>query len=64
MSLFPLDLSALMPGARDIVEELTAAEVKLNIGGSVHDPNDPIGRLLFYVLAMIAEFESDLGRAR
>ena len=26
-----------MPDARDIVEELTAAEVKLNIGGSVHD---------------------------
>jgi len=25
--------------------------------GSVHDPNDPIGRLLFNVLAMIAEFE-------
>jgi hypothetical protein len=29
--------------------------VKLNIGGSLHDPNDPIGRL-FNVLAMIAEF--------
>jgi len=26
----------------------------------VHDPNDPIGRLLFNVLAMIAEFEADL----
>jgi len=43
---------------------LTAAEVKLNIGGSVHDPNDPIGRLLFNVLAMTAEFESDLIRMR
>ncbi len=43
---------------------LTAAEVKLNIGGSVHDPNDPIGRLLFNVLAMITEFESDLIRMR
>jgi len=38
--------------------------VKLNIGGSVHDPNDPIGRLLFNVLATIAEFESDLIRMR
>ncbi len=26
-------------------------------GGSVHDPTDPVGRLLFNVLAMVAEFE-------
>jgi hypothetical protein len=32
----------------------------LNLGGSVHDPTDPVGRLLFNVLAMVAEFESDL----
>ncbi len=38
--------------------------MKLNIGGSLHDPNDPIGRLLFNVLAMVAEFEADLARAR
>jgi DNA invertase Pin-like site-specific DNA recombinase len=50
--------------AKDIVDELTAKNVKLNIGGSVHDPNDPGGRLLFNVLAMIAEFGSDLIRAR
>ncbi|HEY8311147.1 MAG TPA: recombinase family protein [Gemmatimonadaceae bacterium] len=50
--------------AKDIVDELTAKNVKLNIGGSVHDPNDPIGRLLFNVLAMVAEFESNLIRAR
>ena len=37
--------------------------MKLSIGGSVHDPNDPVGRLLFNVLAMVAEFESDLIRA-
>jgi len=24
----------------------------------VHDPTDPVGRLLFNVLAMVAEFES------
>ncbi len=34
--------------------------MKLNIGGSVHDPSDPVGRLLFNVLGMIAELESDL----
>jgi hypothetical protein len=30
--------------------------VTLNMGGSVHDPHDPVGRLLFNVLGMIAEF--------
>jgi DNA invertase Pin-like site-specific DNA recombinase len=50
--------------AKDIVDELTAKNVKLNIGGSVHDPNDPVGRLLFNVLAMVAEFESDLIRTQ
>jgi DNA invertase Pin-like site-specific DNA recombinase len=50
--------------ARDIVDELTSRGVVLNIGGSVHDPSDPVGRLLFNVLAMVAEFEADLIRAR
>jgi DNA invertase Pin-like site-specific DNA recombinase len=57
-------LARSLTDARDIVEELTAAGVKLNIGGSVHDPTDPVGRLLFNVLGMIAEFESDLIRMR
>jgi len=26
----------------------------------VHDPTDPVGRVLFNVLAMVAEFEADL----
>jgi DNA invertase Pin-like site-specific DNA recombinase len=38
--------------------------VKLALGTSVHDPTDPVGRLLFNVLAMVAEFEADLIRAR
>jgi hypothetical protein len=42
----------------------TARQVKLNLGGSVHDPTDPVGRLLFNVLAMVAEFEADLARMR
>ena len=32
----------------------------LQIGGSVYDPADPTGKLLFTVLAMVAEFERDL----
>ncbi|HWT50126.1 MAG TPA: recombinase family protein [Mycobacterium sp.] len=57
-------LARSLPDARDIVEDLTRRGVKLNIGGSVHDPTDPVGRLLFNVLAMIAEFEADLIRLR
>jgi DNA invertase Pin-like site-specific DNA recombinase len=58
-------LARSLPDARDIVDELTTREVKLNLGGSVHDPTDPVGRrLLFNVLAMVAEFESDLIRMR
>ena len=57
-------LARSLTDARNIVEELTEAGVKLNIGGSLHDPNDPVGRLLFNVLGMIAEFESDLIRMR
>jgi len=53
-----------LPDARDIVKELTEREVKLSLAGSIHDPTDPVGRLLFNVLAMVAEFESDLIRMR
>lgn len=57
-------LARSLPDARDIAGELTETGVKLSIGGSVHNPDDPVGRLLFNVLAMIAEFESDLIRMR
>lgn len=57
-------LARSVPAARDIVAELTGRGVGLNLGGSVHDPTDPVGRLLFNVLPVIAEFEADLGRAR
>ena len=57
-------LARSLPDARDIVAELTAREVKLSLAGSVHDPTDPVGRLLFNVLAMVAEFESDLIKMR
>jgi DNA invertase Pin-like site-specific DNA recombinase len=48
----------------NILDELTKRNVKLSLGGSIHDPTDPVGRLLFNVLAMVAEFESDLIRLR
>ena len=31
------------------------------IGGSLQDPTDPVGRLLFNVVAMIAEFSDRIG---
>ena len=53
-----------LPDARNIADDLTRRNVRLNLGGSVYDPTDPVGRLLFNVLAMVAEFEADLIRAR
>jgi len=53
-------LARSLPDARAIANELTASQVCLNLGGSVYHPTDPVGWLLFNVLAMVAEFESDL----
>jgi DNA invertase Pin-like site-specific DNA recombinase len=57
-------LARSLPDARDIAEELTGKGVALSLGGSIYDPTDPIGRLLFNVLGMVAEFEADLIRMR
>ena len=50
--------------AKDIADELEAKGVALSIGGSVLDPNDPMGKRLFTNLAMFAEMEADLIRQR
>jgi hypothetical protein len=47
-----------------MVEDLTRRQVKLSLGGAVHDPDRSEGALLFNVLAMVAEFEGDLIRLR
>jgi DNA invertase Pin-like site-specific DNA recombinase len=57
-------LARSLPDARGIADELTSKGVALSLGGSVYDPTDPVGRLLFNVLSMVAEFESDLIRMR
>lgn len=57
-------LARSVPDARDIVDGLTAGRVRLNIDGSLHDPTDPIGCLLFTTPSMIAEFKANLARAR
>lgn len=60
----PGRLARSLPDARVIADELTARQVSLSIGGSVYDPNDEVGRLLFNVLDMVAEAEPDLIRLR
>ena len=55
-------LARSLPDARSIADELTVRQVRLNLGGSGYDPTEPVGRLLFNVLAMVAE--SDLIRLR
>ncbi|WP_344257791.1 recombinase family protein [Brevibacterium celere] len=50
--------------AADIAAEVEQRGARLSIGGSIHDPVDPMGKLLFNVLAMVVEFEADLIRQR
>src|SRR3954451_7790735 len=57
-------LARSVPDARTIADELSQGQIKLSLGESVHDPTDPIGKLLFNALAMVAEFEADLIRLR
>lgn len=57
-------LARSLPDARSIADELSSRSVALQLGGSTYDPTDPVGRLLFNVLGMVAEFEADLIRAR
>jgi excisionase family DNA binding protein len=55
-------LARSLPDARAIADLLTTRQISLSLGGSVYDPTDAVGRLLFNVLAMVAE--SDLIRLR
>lgn len=57
-------LARSVPDARTIGDILAARGVALQIGASVHDPNDPMGKLFFNILATFAEFEADLIRMR
>ncbi len=57
-------LARSVPDARAIAESLAAREVRLQLGATVHDPNDPMGKLFFNILATFAEFEADLIRMR
>jgi DNA invertase Pin-like site-specific DNA recombinase len=57
-------LARSVPDARAIGDALVARGVKLQLGGQVYDPTDPLGKLFFNILATFAEFEADLARLR
>ncbi len=54
------------PGLREALAACREGDtlVVTKLDRSVYDPNHAVGRLLFNVLAMVAEFESDLIRLR
>lgn len=57
-------LARSVPDARAIGDDLAAQGVALSLGGQVHDPTDPMGKMFFNILATFAEFEVDLLRMR
>lgn len=57
-------LARSVPDARAIGDTLARRGVKLQMGHTIHDPNDPMGKLFFNILATFAEFEADLIRMR
>ncbi len=57
-------LARSVPDARAIGDELAAQGVVLSLGGQIHDPTDPMGKMFFNILATFAEFEVDLLRMR
>ena len=57
-------LARSVPDARAIADELEKRGVSLALGKQIYDPNDPMGRMFFNILATFAEFESDLIRLR
>ncbi|WP_281282933.1 recombinase family protein [Rubellimicrobium rubrum] len=57
-------LARSVPDARAIADQLLRRGVRLQLGSSVHDPHNPMGRMVFSILATFAEFEADLIRPR
>ena len=57
-------LARSVPDARDIGDTLAQRGVLLSLGGRIYDPDDPMGKMFFNILATFAEFEVDLIRMR
>lgn len=45
---------------REIADELTEQGVCLQVGKDCYDPTNPVGKMLFTAMSMMAEFERDL----
>ena len=57
-------LARSVPDARAIADRLRERGVKLARGRTLYDPDDPMGKMFFNILATFAEFEIDLIRMR
>ena len=57
-------LARSVPDARHIADQLQAKGELHALGRNIHDPNDPMGKMFFNILATFAEFEADLIRMR
>ena len=57
-------LARSVPDARHIGDTLAQRGVTLSLGGHTYDPDDPMGKMFFNILATFAEFEVDLIRLR
>jgi len=57
-------LARSVPDERAIADELMKRGVKRQLGSTLHDPTDPMGKMFFNILAKFAEFERDLIRLR
>ena len=57
-------LARSVPDARTIADQLRERGVKLALGRALYDPDDPMGKMFFNILATFAEFEADLIRMR
>ncbi|MER6177875.1 recombinase family protein [Streptosporangium sp. NPDC001681] len=53
-----------MAEANDFLTDLSGRGVHFGLGASVYDWNDPFGRLFLQTLAMVAEFEANIGHQR
>ena len=57
-------LARSVPDARAIADRLRERDVNLALGRTLYDPDDPMGKMFFNILATFAEFEADLIRRR
>ena len=57
-------LARSVPDACAIADQLQERGVKLALGRALYNPDDPMGKMFFNILATFAEFEADLIRMR